>query len=170
MTSENSVEQPIDDSDGAPRRSMHFPNENLLASGSPFVDDNGRNPFADNEPQTAIDVESSEDNAYVANYAAAAATAGEFEIRLKHRGGTLMLVAIFSAIMTGLSTLIGPALWVVGMMGLWVFFSALSDLNAMKIGRMNHSGRGQTRVALFLSGTCLIIMVGSVVRVILWLF
>lgn len=163
MTSENSAELPNEDSADPPRRSLHFPNENLLASPSPFVDANGRNPFADSEPHEAIDVDTGESNAYVSNYAGAAATPVEFEIRLNHRGGTLLLVAFLTVIMSGLSWLIGPAMWVVGVLGLWVFFCSLSDLNRMQLGRMNDEGRRQTRVALILTSGCLIGLVGSIV-------
>jgi hypothetical protein len=143
---------------------MKFRNAELLSEGSPFEDEQGRNPFADSDVISVTDSDgdsANQTNAYAANYAADAATAGEVEIRLQHRGGTLILVGIFTAIMLLMSFVVGtPVLLVVLTLGLWVVFSASADLAAMRLGRMNVGGHSQTRAGFVLAGLSVVAAIG----------
>ena len=158
---------PQDDPTQRSQPTRQFPNAGLMAGGSPFVDENGANPFSDADtPETAA-VEPGENNAYAANYAAAASSSeqDEYRIRLAHRGGTLLLVATFSALMLGLSFIVGPAsMLVVICLGLWCALSALADLNAMKVGRMEDIGRRQTRAAMIISAISVLAVIAIIVR------
>lgn len=162
-----SQDGPSDGQNGPPEGdgpTRQFPNAGLMAAGSPFIDENGENPFSDSESAEAAPVEPGENNAYAANYADKAGEQDEFRIRLAHRGGTLMLVAIFSVVMTLTSLAVGAlALIVVFCIGFWALFSGLSDLGAMKLGRMNDTGRGQTRAAVFVAGVALLGAIGTIV-------
>lgn len=146
-----------EDSPNQPDASRRFPNAGLLAD-SPFAD--GTNPFAEAAADaTAAGADAAETpaeqqdgspsdspNAYAANYAERGEFHEEVLIRLGHRGGTLMLVAIFTLFMLGMSMLVGIAsMLVVLFFGAWVLYSGLSDLSAMSAGRMNPDGRAQTR-------------------------
>jgi hypothetical protein len=162
-----SQDGPSEGQDGPPEGfgpTRQFPNAGLMAAGSPFLDENGQNPFSDSDSAESAPVEPGQNNAYAANYADKAGEQDEFRIRLAHRGGTLMLVGIFSAVMTLTSLAVGAlALIVVVCLGSWALFSGLSDLGAMKLGRMNDTGRGQTRAAVFVSGVALLGAIGIVV-------
>ena len=156
---------PHDDPPERSRPNRQFPNAGLMAAGSPFVDDNGQNPFSDaDSPEEAASTEVGQNNAYAAHYADGAAEQPEFFTRLAHRGSTLILVAILTAFMALISMAVGTtALIVVFCLGFWCFFSGLSDLSKMKVGRMNDVGRWQTTSAVFLSGIALAGAISAVV-------
>lgn len=131
-------------------RLRKYPGDSDERPKDPFVDEKGRNPFADSEELPA------NENAFSANPyqggagGQAAYRVGGFQTTLPHRGGTVLTLGILGLLGAAVFSFCWPILAINLFLTLAAWLMGQSDLRAIQAGAMDPEGRGLTRAGYLL--------------------
>jgi hypothetical protein len=148
-------------------RLRKYPGDSEEEPSDPFADDQGRNPFADQEEVRAETAAGSTLNPYLAGAGGRPAhQIGGFETTLQHRGGTVLTLGILGIVGAALFAFCWPMLVINLFLTLPAWLMGQSDLRAMKAGAMDGEGRGMTLAGYILGifgtlGTLIVFVVSA---------